>query len=138
MSAPASLADALRTTADRLEQGATYRWTHQGNCNCGHLVQTISQRTPADIHRLALERDGDWAEHARAYCPQSGYAIDHIIDELLAAGLSLQDIEHLERLSDRRVLQHLPPGQRDLDHRRREDTVRYLRAWADRLADLAR
>lgn len=133
MSAPDSLARALRITADRLDGGATYRWTHQGACNCGHLVQTIARRTPEEIHRLALERAGDWSEHARDHCPTSGYAIDHLIDELLALGLSTDDIVHLERLSDRTVLRRLPPGERELDHRRRDHTVRYMRAWAGKI-----
>lgn len=126
-----SLHKALRETADRLDGGAKYQWTHQGSCNCGHLAQTICDRSPAEIHAAALERQGDWAEHAREYCPTSGYLIDHIVESLLAMGLTQRDLEHLERLSDSAVLLRLPLGERNLDHRNRDDTVRYLRTWAE-------
>ncbi|MEM7675452.1 MAG: hypothetical protein AAF449_05555 [Myxococcota bacterium] len=35
-----TLIDALRNSADRIERGAEYNWTHMGSCNCGHLVQS--------------------------------------------------------------------------------------------------
>lgn len=127
-----TLVEALRVTADRLAEGEVrFRWTHMGACNCGHLTQTVTARSAADIHALALQKAGDWGEQAREYCPTSGYPIDHIIDQLLALGLSTDDLYHLERLDDARVLKQLPRGERHLDFRRREDVVRYLRAWAD-------
>ncbi|MCA9519305.1 MAG: hypothetical protein KC635_30425 [Myxococcales bacterium] len=128
------LVTALRATVARLASGATYRWTHQGACNCGHLAQTLTALSPAEIHAMALERAGDWAQHAVDHCPESGYPIDHVIDTMLGAGLTRDDLVHLERLSDPRVLGALPSGDRDLDFRRREDVLRYLAAWADLLA----
>jgi hypothetical protein len=127
-----TLVEALRATADRLAKGdVRFRWTHMGACNCGHLTQTVTSLSAADIHALALQKAGDWGEQAREYCPTSGYPIDHIIDRLLALGLSTEDLYHLERLDDPRVLRQLPLGERHLDCRRRDDVVRYLRAWAD-------
>ena len=126
---------ALRATARRLEAGARYRWTHMGSCNCGHLAQTLTRLPREAIHRLALERAGDWGEQAREYCPSSGYPMDHMLAVMLDAGLSRDDIWHLERLSDPEVLRRLPAGERHLDQRRREDVVIYLRIWADLLED---
>ena len=60
---------ALRSTARRLEGGARYRWTHMGSCNCGHLAQTLTRLPREEIHRLALERAGDWGEQARSRQP---------------------------------------------------------------------
>ena len=42
--------EALRETARRLQKGAEYDWNHQGNCNCGHLVQTVTKLSKAEIH----------------------------------------------------------------------------------------
>lgn len=131
------LAVALRQTAARIRAGETYRWTHQGSCNCGHLAQTLTDRSREEIHAAAVQKAGDWREHTIDYCPTSGLPIDHILGEMLDAGLTLGDIEHLERLSDRRVLETLPPEARHLDYRRSEDVVRYMEAWADRLAPQA-
>lgn len=124
------LIDALRETAARLRSGADYRWTHQGMCNCGHLAQTVTRRSRAEIHAMALEKQGDWAEHAREYCPGSGYPIDHVIESMLDLGLSTSDIVHLERVSDPRVLKRLGDDSRSLDKRARDDVVRYLEEWA--------
>lgn len=130
-----ALIDALRSTADRLLSGSRYRWTHMGACNCGHLAQTITRRSHEEIHRLAVEKAGDWGEHALEYCPQSGYPIDHVLGEMLALGLELEDVEYLEKLSDPRVLRRFEPGERSLSYRDRTDVVRYLRAWADLLEE---
>ena len=143
------LIEALRRTASRLAAGADYRWTHMGSCNCGHLAQTVTRLPKEEIHRLALEKAGNWGEQAREYreyrppggikggeyCPTSGYPIDHVLTALFELGLDRDDIWHLERLSDPDVLRRLPLGERDLDCRDREDTVLYMRTWADLLED---
>lgn len=130
-----ALVAALRATAARLDEGARYQWTHQGACNCGHLAQTLTRRSQAEIHRIAVEKAGDWGEHAIEFCATSGYPIDHVLSEMLAAGLELSDVTSLERLSDREVLRRMPGGGRGVDHRRREDVVRYLEAWAELLEE---
>jgi hypothetical protein len=130
------LITALRATADRLDGGVRYQWTHMGSCNCGHLAQTLTQFNKATIHKLALETPGDWSEHARAYCASSGYPIDEIITKMIDAGLNVHDIAELERLNNdgiaREVVERhdfaLP-----LDFRAREHVVAYLRVWADQL-----
>lgn len=134
-SATHALIDALRSTAARLRAGAPYRWTHQGACNCGHLAQTVTRLSKAEIHRIALEKAGDWAAHAIDYCPGSGYPIDHVISSMLALGLTTEEIAHLERLSDPKVLARVPGGSRELDFRARDDVVLYMETWADLLSD---
>lgn len=125
------LITALRLTAARLRTDVPYRWTHMGACNCGHLAQTVTQLSRAEIHRIALERAGDWGEQALEYCPSSNLPIDHVMAELLELGLEQDDINHLERLSDPRVRKALPPEQRrTLDFRSRMDAVDYMMAWA--------
>jgi hypothetical protein len=129
------LVRALRTTARRLRTGVDYQWGHFGMCNCGHLAQTLTERSRAEIHRAAVERARDWGDAAVEYCPDSGLPIDAIIDEMLAAGLAPQDLRHLERLSDRRVLRRLPSDIRHLERNRRDHLVLYLETWAELLEE---
>jgi hypothetical protein len=131
---PGPLIDALLRTAARLETGVDYQWGHQGACNCGHLAQTITQLSPAQIHAAAIRRAvEDWGEQAREYCPGSGFPMDYILSRILALGVTAEDIGRLERLSDPRVVQRL--GRNDLRHNQREDVIAYMRAWAALLAE---
>ncbi len=140
------LIDVLRQTAERMATGVQYQWTHMGHCNCGHLAQTLTGLGHAQLHAWGLEKYGDWSDKAAQYatefaddattgtCP-SGYPIDGVIFQMLEAGLTLNDITALERLSDRAVLLRLPLEQRALDYRKRADVVLYLRTWADQLEE---
>lgn len=125
----------LRETAERLMQGDAYGWTHMGKCNCGHLVQTVTKLTPAEIHQYALQKPGDWAEQAVAYCPGSRYPIDLVFQTLIELGLTRDDLIHLERLSDPGILAQLPSQSRALDYRKRDDVVLYFQLWANLLED---
>jgi len=127
------LIGALRATAARLDGGAVYQWGHLGQCNCGHLVQTVCHLDKRVIHEWALERRGDWEELANDYCPTSGYAIDDVIGQLVARGMTTDDIGHLEKLDDPAVLTGLPGGHRWLRRNDRADLIIYLETWADQL-----
>lgn len=121
---------ALRDTAARLATGDPYQWGHMGSCNCGHLAQTITRYSKGTIHRAAMGRYGDWREQLRDYCPRSGLPLDEIIDQMVAWGLTREDLSHLESLTHPKVLAHLPSYKKYLRHNVREDVVRYLKAWA--------
>lgn len=128
-----ALISALRRTASRLREGSPFAWGHMGSCICGHLAQTITTLPPAEIHARAMERHGDWSQQSLDHCPTSGLAIDHVIDEMLALGLTLSDIRHLERLSDPQVLARVPA--RWLRHQDRDHAVQYMEAFAELLED---
>ncbi|GAA4385437.1 hypothetical protein [Hymenobacter koreensis] len=129
-----SVIEALRATAQRLDTQAPYQWGHMGSCNCGHLAQTVTHLTKAEIHARAMQRHGDWDQQLRDYCPTSGLPIDDTIDEMLAAGFTRTDLAHLERLSDPVIRAAIPFERRNaLLHNRRPDVVLYLRTWADLL-----
>ena len=131
-----SVIEALRTTAQRLSTQAPYQWGHMGSCNCGHLAQTITRLSKADIHARALERYGDWNQQLHDYCPSSGLPIDEVIDEMLAAGFTRADLAHLERLSAPDIRAAIPAERRQaLRHNYRDDVVLYLRTWARLLED---
>ncbi len=132
------LIDALRTAAARLEAGADYSWTHMGSCNCGHLAQSLTKMTNAEIHQYALQKAGDWGQQALDHCMVSGYPMDHIITTMIEAGMTHRDIHELERLSSHQVLSGLPGGPRSLDYRQRDDVVEYMRTWAEQLAEQLR
>ena len=122
------LVNALRTTAARMEAGSQYKWSDFASCNCGNLVQSVTTLSPREIYEAAFRRGGDWGEQARAFCPSSGYPIDYVLERLFELGLAPDDVRHLERLSDVRVLRAL--GVSELRYTRREDVVAYMRAWA--------
>jgi hypothetical protein len=133
------LVESLRTTADRLESGDRYTWSHMGRCNCGHLAQTLTGLSAAEIHRRAMRRHGDWteqSEHFEPYCPHTGFTIDYVMDSLIEAGLNPPDIRDLEYLSNRDVLKALPGGFRYLERNNREHAILYLRTWASLLEKL--
>lgn len=123
------LIDTLRATARRIRNSSGFSWTHMGRCICGNLAQTITSLTPAEIHALALQKAGDWEQQTLDYCPSSRFTIDYVIQCMLDLGLNRQDIAHLEKLSDARVLRYL--GVTHLDYRSAGDAVSYLNAFAD-------
>ena len=127
--------EALRTTATRLENGAEYNWSHQGNCNCGHLVQTVTKLSKRTIHRMALEKAGDWGEKVVDYCPTSNYPIDHVISTMLETGFNRRDLYELERLSAQTVQDSIAPERKPLQRNRCQDVILYMKAWADGLED---
>ncbi len=127
------LVRALRSTAQRLDSGSAYKWSHFGQCNCGNLAQTITSLTPEQVYRAAFERAGDWGQQALEFCPTSGYPIDFVLARLFSIGVEQEDVRHLERLTDARVLKRL--GVLELAHNQRDNVVRYMRAWADILEE---
>ena len=131
-----TLIAALRRTASKLQQGVPYQWGHMGSCNCGNLAQELTTLTKAEIHQNALAVGrGDWNEQLNDYCPTSGLPMDLLIAEMLNAGLESADLQHLERLTDRRILERLPKAKRYLRHNFRDDVVLYIDTWADLLEE---
>lgn len=129
------LINALRRTAQKLANGAPYEWGHMGGCNCGNLAQELTKLNRDEIHRYAMQRFGDWNEQIDDYCSTSQMPIDLVINEMLNAGLMLEDLKHLEKLDDRQVLVRLPVEKRHLKHNVRDDVVIYLNTWANLLEE---
>lgn len=106
-----------------------------GGCNCGNLAQELTKLTKGEIHAYAMQRYGDWNEQVDDYCPTSQFPLDLVINEMLNAGLMLEDLKHLEKLNDRVVLLRLPLEKRHLKHNVRDDVVIYMTTWADLLEE---
>ena len=133
--ASAEIIQALRKTAKTIAAGNQYQWGHMGACNCGFLAQEITQLTQAEIHRRALMRPGDWSEQLNDYCPMNGLPFDDIISGLIEFGFDSDDLKHLEKLSDPKIIRSLPDGGSALRHNNKNDVILYILAWANLLEE---
>jgi hypothetical protein len=129
------LIDALRQTASRLCSGVHYAWGHHGACNCGHLLQTITPLSEKEILQYAHTGAGEWTEIAEEYCSTTGTPLGLLMSKLREAGLTPTDIQHIEYLTDREVLNLLPGGFRWLQRNVREDVVVYMETMATMLEE---
>jgi hypothetical protein len=127
------LIDALRETATRLRNGASYSWGNHGECNCGNLLQVLTPLSKNEILRYAHTGNGEWTELAVEYCSTSNAPINLLIARLEMAGLTATDIRHIEYLTDRSVLENLPGGFRWLQRNKREDVILYFETFATKL-----
>jgi hypothetical protein len=128
-----ALIQALRDTAERLRNGAPYAWGHHGSCNCGNLLQVVSDLDEQEIFQFAQQGAGEWTELATAWCPTGAAPVDMMLEKLMDLGLTPTDVHHLEYLSDKKVLAYLSGGFRWLRRNVREDAVNYFEAYADML-----
>ncbi len=127
--------DALRRTAKKLNTGSEYMWGHMGSCNCGNLAQEITKRSKAEIHAYAMQGNGDWNEQLNDYCGTTQMPIDLVIHEMLTSGFSVEDLQNLEKLSDKQILMRLPAENRYLRHNVKADVIVYMKEWANMLED---
>jgi hypothetical protein len=127
---------AIEKTVAKLSNGAAYQWGHMGACNCGNLAQELTHFSKAEIHQYAMQRHGDWNEQLTDYCPTSGYPMDMMISKMLEHGLTLDDLAHLERLSDPLILSQIPKDRRDqMNKNNKEDVILYMETWANLLRE---
>jgi hypothetical protein len=120
----------LRKTAKELSKASTYQWGHMGSCNCGFLAQQITKMSSKEIHSKAMQKHGDWNEQLNDYCPTSGLLMDDLISQMLDFGFDSDDLKHLEKLSDKKILRCLPVEERYLQHNNKNDVIKYLETWA--------
>ena len=119
----------LLKTIQRLSSKSKYQWTHQGNCNCGHVIQSVTGMSPGKIHNIALTGPGEWVDHAKKYCKTSGLPVDDLISKLLSIGIKIDDIAHLELLSDPNIIRYIPNSVKPLSYKKKEDLIYYLKTW---------
>jgi len=123
---------AFRKTISKLKKGAPYQWGHMGACNCGNLAQELISISKAEIHRNAMIKSGDWNEQLNDFCPTSGYPMDLMISKLLEKGLSIDELKHLEKLSDPKILSHIPmPKRNNLAKNKLDDVIFYMEIWLE-------
>ena len=129
------LIEALRETAKRLRNGVHYAWGNHGSCNCGNLLQVITQLESKEIVQYSRTGTGEWTELALDFCPVSEAPIDLLISKLQQVGLTPSDIHCIEYLEDKNVLSRLPGGFRWLKRNLREDVIVYMETMADMLEE---
>lgn len=126
----------IRKTIQRLKNGAPYQWGHMGACNCGNLAQELTKLTKGEIHTYAMQRHGDWNEQLIDYCPTSGYPMDLMVGKMLGTGLTLDDLMHLEKLSDPKILRLIPAEKRQqLSKNNKVDVILYFEVWVKYLEE---
>jgi len=129
------LISALRTTADRLKDGAYYAWGNHGACNCGNLVQSLTQLSKEEILRYAQSGMGEWTELTEEYCETTNAPVNLLIQKLEMVGLTPSDIHNIEYLRDKEILKALPGGFRWLKRNVREDVIVYFETFANVLEE---
>lgn len=129
------LVNALKQTADRLENGAAYAWGNHGSCNCGNLLQVITNLSRQQILTYAHSGIGEWTELSEDYCSVTNAPAQMLVSALENLGLTPTDIHNLEYLEDRAVLHQLPGGFRWLKKNVRQDVILYFRTFAKMLED---
>jgi hypothetical protein len=127
------LITSLRQTAQRLKEGNTYAWGNHGSCNCGNLLQVVTNMSSAEILAYAHTGIGEWTELAEEYCQVTDIPAYSLIAHLEKIGLTPSDIHNLEYLEDRKVLDALPGGFRWLKRNNREDVIAYFETFANLL-----
>ncbi len=130
-----ALIDALRETANRLQNGNHYAWGNHGSCNCGNLLQVVTQLSKEEILTYAQTGIGEWTELAEDYCPTTNAPVNLLLSKLQLLGLTPTDIHNIEYLEDRKVLDNLEGGFRWLKRNIKEDVVAYFNAYANLLEE---
>lgn len=129
---------ALRAAADGVESGRDdYAWTNAETCNCGIVAQKL---TGFDKLRLRDELEplvfdnlfyGHWC--STPTCVVTGKRTSQIFSAIRDAGMSMDDIDNLENLSDPEVLRNMRVSH--LTKWNPEHFILYVRAWADMLEE---
>ncbi len=130
-----TLIEALRNTANRLREGAHYAWGNHGSCNCGNLLQVITDLSKEEILTYAQTGVGEWTELAEDYCGVINAPVSLLLKKLQETGLTPTDIHHLEYLDNREVLNALPGGFRWLKRNERDHVILYFETYATLLEE---
>lgn len=119
------LINALVLAISSLENKSVhYDWQRPCSCNCGVIAQAITGETPdvlakeyinpvanllanSDRKRFTKKDGGlfhpSWSDMAKQYCSMTGAPTTLIFKQLHGAGLTKDDILHLEFLSDKKI-----------------------------------
>lgn len=111
-----------------------YNWHQQESCNCGVVAQSMLGVSPSNLKNKFLTKtesgdscnifnkalmantlnitgkedrekvDASWRTAVKAYCPMTGAPLVDVFNELYEAGLSREDICHLEYMTNPLIL----------------------------------
>lgn len=108
-----------------------------GRCNCGHLVQTVTNLSCREISSTVNQKLDEWSEHAKDYCDLTGSPVDDLFAALAQVGFGYRDVMALEYLSDPRVVSRLGPTGQRLRRNHAPDVSLYMRTLADIIEEQA-
>lgn len=132
----------LEATADKIEAG-DFCWTESYRCTDGNLAQVVMGLTAQQLKQLMKEETGSiywcWSNEVKVVCPSTGLPMRLVVQALLKAGFSEEEITWIEGMSNIAVLQAAGistdrfVNDSHLDKSKPEFVVRYLRTWANML-----
>ncbi len=145
---------ALTNTISALKSGTlAYNWENASECNCGTVVQSITGHTSLELSdRISQlnkgypdKRDHTWtAIIKRIFYPNTGLTEDELFNTLFEKGMGIEDILHLEYLSNpeirKRVIKNTSGTQAITfeflrNHQKIENLILYLEAWKELLLE---
>jgi hypothetical protein len=116
MSKKEKLIQSLSTVILALENDTVlYNWEQQTQCNCGLVAQVLLGKNQYELkHEIKKQElfnkkilkeaigseNGTWRNAVKAYCPISQRPLKQIFIDLENAGLSKDDISHLEYMNN--------------------------------------
>ncbi len=145
-----------------------YKWERPESCNCGILACSIMGKSIAematDLEPMRKQvTQPNWRFLVGRFCPVTGIPQNEIFKALFEAGLSQSDIIELEELSNKKVLSRMTMqkaykietikpsifdaflGKKETVKKTevnyyssKENTIAYMRAWADILTEEGR
>lgn len=121
------LISALESVISGLESGSVnYDWEKVCQCNCGLVAQAITGLQDKELYEKLLhpmiekyhdasegrrklnhkkKYDPTWCQLVAEYCPLTGMPMEGIFKILYEAGMTRENIAHLENLSDKTILE---------------------------------
>jgi len=115
-----NLITSLNIAIDALKNGTVlYDWTKQESCNCGVVAQAVLKVNKTDMRELWLETQNEVSKHVRKdqkrehtwrdavvhLCPITGEPLADVFKRLFEAGLTKEDIVHLEYMNNPAILE---------------------------------
>ena len=116
-----TLIEALTSVVTALRNNTiAYNWIKQNTCNCGLVAQAITRTGNEELSRDYIQPIStplkekkkskfcpSWSDMVAEYCPLTGEPIAEVFKKLYEAGLTREDIGHLEYLSDPIILKKI-------------------------------
>lgn len=135
--------EALKATLVKLkDESVPYAWGDPAMCNCGLLVQSImniDSKTLCDRLEIEVVKKQSVCIYSMNFdpkylCPDTGIHMSRVIQSLLSTGFSKDDIQELEHLNNKEVLNRLGRTEHD-DYDDRENVIAYITAWIEILEE---
>lgn len=137
-----NLITSLKTAITALEADTiNYNWEKQQSCNCGVVAQAVLKKTSSEIlgsissmvNSVTREKQsGTWKNCVKNFCNITGESTQQIFKDLSEAGLSAQDICHLEYLENPAILKKAKIRTgifNKMYFQKKSNLIKYLKAW---------